>query len=95
MVDRGVHLWSLRGGLGWPGDARDPRFVPIYAKVLTVWQEDKRVAQTDWVYELDPLTGDAITGDGYPDVIVRHYSGGAHCCHWTEVFSLGLQLLAF
>jgi hypothetical protein len=38
---------------------------------------------------LDPLTGRDITGEGNPDVIIKSYSGGAHCCYETTVVSLG------
>jgi len=37
---------------------------------------------------LNDLTGDDINGDGYPDVVVETYSGGAHCCFGTQVYSL-------
>ncbi|RLD04205.1 MAG: hypothetical protein DRI32_06125 [Chloroflexi bacterium] len=36
-----------------------------------------------------PLTGADINGDGYPEVIIETYSGGAHCCIGTQVYSLG------
>mgnify|MGYP006420376831 CR=1 FL=1 len=35
-----------------------------------------------------PLTGADINGDGYPEVIAESYSGGAHCCFGTHVYSL-------
>jgi hypothetical protein len=37
---------------------------------------------------LNDLTGSDINGDGYPDVVVETYSGGAHCCFGTQVYSL-------
>lgn len=36
-----------------------------------------------------PLTGADINGDGYPEVIIETYTGGAHCCFGTQVYSLG------
>ena len=37
---------------------------------------------------INDLTGSDLNADGYPDVIVETYSGGAHCCFGTQVFSL-------
>ncbi|MCX7751167.1 MAG: VCBS repeat-containing protein [Candidatus Bipolaricaulota bacterium] len=81
--------------LEWPRDAPDLRWVPVYGKVLSIWREGRKHAETEWVLELDPRTGEDVTGDGYPDVIVVHYSGGAHCCYELEVFSLGPHLARY
>jgi len=35
------------------------------------------------------LTGRDINGDGFPDLIVSDWSGGAHCCYTTSVYSVG------
>jgi hypothetical protein len=35
--------------------------------------------------------GKDITGDGVPDLVISHWSGGAHCCFDYYVFSLGDQ----
>jgi hypothetical protein len=43
-------------------------------------------------YEVDPLSGQDLTGDGAPEFIVKEYSGGAHCCHSTIFCSLGDEL---
>ena len=40
------------------------------------------------VSAINDQTGDDINGDGYPEVIVETYSGGAHCCFGTQVYSL-------
>ncbi|MEN3009746.1 MAG: hypothetical protein ABDI20_01970, partial [Candidatus Bipolaricaulaceae bacterium] len=78
--------------LEWPRDFSDPQRAPFYSKVLSIWKGGKKLAETQWVLELDPITGEDVTGDGYPDVIAVHYSGGAHCCYELEVFSLGPRL---
>jgi len=39
-----------------------------------------------------PPPGTDINGDGIPDVIVRYFSGGAHCCSEYAIFSLGKKL---
>ena len=38
--------------------------------------------------EIAHLTNTDINGDGYPEVIAESYSGGAHCCFSTHVYSL-------
>ena len=38
-----------------------------------------------------PLTGTDINGDGFPEAIIETYSGGAHCCFGTQVYSLRAQ----
>ena len=33
--------------------------------------------------------GDDITGDGEPNLVIEHWSGGAHCCFDYYIFSIG------
>jgi len=33
--------------------------------------------------------GNDITGDGQPDLVISHWSGGAHCCFTFYVFNIG------
>ena len=40
------------------------------------------------VSKIDALSGQDITGDALPDLVVHRYSGGAHCCFSTHLFSL-------
>ncbi len=35
------------------------------------------------------LTGSDLTGDDTPEAIIETYSGGAHCCFGTQIYSLG------
>lgn len=44
--------------------------------------------RVDMVSALGDRTGDDLNGDGYPDLVVETFSGGAHCCFGTQVFSL-------
>ncbi|MCL4254033.1 MAG: hypothetical protein KJ043_09670 [Anaerolineae bacterium] len=44
--------------------------------------------QIDNFVNINALTGTDINGDGYPDVIIETYSGGAHCCSSAHVFTL-------
>jgi hypothetical protein len=41
------------------------------------------------VSRLDPVSGQDITGDGNPDLVIERYSGGASCCVSYVVLSLG------
>jgi hypothetical protein len=41
---------------------------------------DGSVSTIDWVSRLDSVSGQDITGDGNPDLVVERYSGGASCC---------------
>ena len=45
----------------------------------------------DQASAIEALTGTDINGDGNPEVIIETYSGGAHCCFGTQVYSLGKQ----
>jgi len=36
--------------------------------------------------------GPDITGDGIANIVIQHWSGGAHCCHSATVFELGSTL---
>ena len=44
--------------------------------------------EVDWSEHLPPPGAD-LTGRGQPDLIVREYSGGAHCCATYTIFELG------
>lgn len=46
----------------------------------------------DWAVDLLTFNGQDITGDGWPDIVVLRYTGGAHCCYEYLVLSLGPQL---
>lgn len=39
----------------------------------------------------DLASGSDVNGDGIPDLVLFGWSGGAHCCFVTWVFSLGTQ----
>jgi hypothetical protein len=50
------------------------------------------VVTVDWVTGLNGLSGQDITGEGNPDLVIERYSGGAHCCFSYVVFDLGSLL---
>jgi hypothetical protein len=58
-------------------------------RIATLSAAGQAAAQVDFFASLDALTGQDITGDGTPDVVIETYSGGAHCCFSTVVYELG------
>lgn len=44
--------------------------------------------RVDMASAINNLTGSDLNGDGYPDAVLETYTGGAHCCFGTQVFSL-------
>jgi hypothetical protein len=52
--------------------------------VLTLGQADDLTAVS-----VVPPTGRDVNGDRQPDVVVSAWSGGAHCCYTTSVYSIG------
>jgi hypothetical protein len=44
--------------------------------------------RVDMASAIHDLTGGDLNADGFPDLVVETYSGGAHCCFGTQVFSL-------
>jgi hypothetical protein len=63
----------------------DPLGFSSIVMIESAWQTTIRV---DMASAINDLTGTDINGDGYPDLVVETYSGGAHCCFGTQVFSL-------
>ena len=57
--------------------------------VFTLSRGAQLLARVDQVTALGPETASDLTGEGHPDVVVRTYSGGAHCCFSTIVYDLG------
>jgi len=41
---------------------------------------------------MSPPAGTDLNGDGIPEIIVRYFSGGAHCCMEYRIYSLGKRL---
>ena len=47
----------------------------------------------DPVFEgADRFSGRDITGNGSPNLVVSNWTGGAHCCHFLQIFELGKDL---
>lgn len=61
----------------------------MYDSILTISGAGQPPVRIDSFIELGEETGGDITGEGHPDVIVKVFTGGAHCCFSTMVYDLG------
>jgi hypothetical protein len=59
-----------------------------FESVLLIEAAGQAPMRVDMVSALHDLTGSDLNADGYPELVVETYSGGAHCCFGTQVFSL-------
>jgi hypothetical protein len=55
--------------------------------VLTVEIPDQPLQQIENFTGYGSMTGQDLNADGYPEVVVEGFTGGAHCCFSTHVFS--------
>lgn len=71
-------------------DPNVPGYTMCHASVTS--PQGKTVyEQNDWAFEIDPVTGKDVNGDGQPDAVLIGLTGGAHCCWDYEIISLGKQ----
>lgn len=59
-----------------------------FQSVVLIEAAGQPAIRVDMASAINDLTGSDLNGDGYPDAVVETYSGGAHCCFGTQVFSL-------
>jgi hypothetical protein len=62
--------------------------------LIVVFEGSRRVVTLGTPGDLTAITIDSTTGrdinrDGSPDLVVSTWSGGAHCCYTTTVYSVG------
>jgi hypothetical protein len=62
-----------------------------FDRIATLAQAETTPIQIEFFQAINPLTGADINGDGIPDAVIETFTGGAHCCLSTLVFSLGAQ----
>ncbi len=61
-------------------------------RILTVERADLPPVKVEFFQALGAETGRDLTGDGTPELVVKTFTGGAHCCFNTVIFSLGSTL---
>ena len=66
----------------------NPKSDLSFDSVLMIEAANQPAIRVDMFSLLEYGTGIDVNGDGYPEVVVGTYSGGAHCCFGTQVFSL-------
>jgi hypothetical protein len=59
-----------------------------FESILLIEANSQAPIRVDMFSALHDLTGSDLNADSYPDLVVETYSGGAHCCFGTQVFSL-------
>jgi len=67
---------------------RNPNDQLGFESILLIEAAGQSPIRVDMVSALHDLTGGDLNADGYPELVVETYSGGAHCCFGTQVFSL-------
>lgn len=59
-----------------------------FESILMIEATGQTPIRVDMASAIHDLTGGDLNADGFPDLVVETYSGGAHCCFGTQVFSL-------
>jgi hypothetical protein len=59
-----------------------------FESVLLIESASQPPTRVDMASAIHELTGSDLNADGFPDLVVETYTGGAHCCFGTQVFSL-------
>ena len=59
-----------------------------FDSILLIETAGQTPIRVDMFSALHDLTGSDFNRDGYPEVVVETYSGGAHCCFGTQAYSL-------
>jgi len=71
---------------------RNPSNEMGFDRVVILSRPGQPEARVEFVAEVGAETGTDLTGEGNPDVVIRVYTGGAHCCFSTIVYDLGPAL---
>lgn len=76
-----IRRWENKSPNKWVG-----------SDIVTISAPAQPTVQIETVWQIDDLTGADITAQGYPDLVIHTYSGGAHCCFSTIIYQLGPTL---
>ncbi len=63
-----------------------------FSDILTIDAYGLPTVQVEQFHSFGDLSGTDVTGEGNPDVVIRTYTGGAHCCFSTIIYDLGPPL---
>ena len=66
-------------------NTNDPLGFESVLLIESAWRAPIRVDMASAIHD---LTGSDLNADGYPDVVVETFTGGAHCCFGTQAFSM-------
>jgi hypothetical protein len=67
---------------------RNPNDQLGFDSILLIEAAGQSPIRVDMFSAIHDLSGTDLNADGYPDLVVETFSGGAHCCFGTQVFSL-------
>ena len=67
---------------------RNPDSEIGFDNILLIEAAGQAPIRVDMVSAINDTTGSDVNGDGNPEVVVETFSGGAHCCFGTQVYSL-------
>jgi hypothetical protein len=59
-----------------------------YDNLLLLEQANAEPVQIKMASAIHPQTGSDLNNDGFPEAVIETYSGGAHCCFGTFIYSL-------
>jgi hypothetical protein len=71
-----------------PSPRKVDHFDPECRALILDARNNEIFSADDWGFSIE-VAGQDATGDGIPDVVLKAYSGGAHCCWTYYVISLG------
>jgi len=71
-----------------PNPDKVDEFDPECRALILDAKKNEIFSEEDWGFSIE-VAGQDVNGDGIPDVVLKAYSGGAHCCWTYYVMSLG------
>ena len=71
-----------------PSPRKVEHFDPECRALILDPRKNEIFSADDWGFSIE-VAGQDVNGDGIPDVVLKAYSGGAHCCWTYYIISLG------